>query len=147
MELISQEGHIYSELPLLLKPPFVSKFQGHLFRKYGVLGQTPKPVILIDSSSGEVINFQGREKLLEDPKGSQFPWRHPTCTDILESGQLVRFSKNLTAIEAANVTHIKDCIKGIYFGAFWVRLLPRIREHPMHAMGVLMNSNSSNGNF
>ncbi|CAG7725675.1 unnamed protein product [Allacma fusca] len=58
-----------------------------LIRKYEV--HHSSTVILIDCASGCVINFNGIHKILDDPKGIDFPFKHRSYTQILSSGLLI----------------------------------------------------------
>lgn len=103
--------------------------QDYLIRKFGVHTTT---LILIDSSSGSVINFQGVENIPKDPKGASFPWRYPKCSDILgsSSGHLITSANGNTNVthpsssstkhQVVNASQLNGFIKGFYFAAYWV---------------------------
>lgn len=61
--------------------------QEFLIRKYGVYQSSS--LILIDSTSASVINFNGMPKILQDPKGIGFPFKNRPYSLILSSGPLI----------------------------------------------------------
>jgi len=75
----------------------------------------------MDGTSGHVINFHGKEKILEDPRGSNFPWRHPSCTDILGSSHLITSAFPGNDIPAGGrIELLQESVKGLLFAAYWV---------------------------
>ena len=70
--------------------------------------------MFIDSKSGRLITTDGRNNVLDDPSGQNFPWHPRPLGDILK-GPL----RSVTGeVEADQV--LKGKIKGLYFSAHWV---------------------------
>ncbi|CAL8077645.1 unnamed protein product [Orchesella dallaii] len=127
-QLFSQEDCPF----LLISSEKAERIQGYLARKYGI--QDVTSFILIDGTSTDVIVFDAKEKVLQDPKGTQFPWRYPTCSEILDSGQLLQspsFGSNQSSkTENQSKTNssvsvvtdfdsIRTPFKALFFAAFW----------------------------
>jgi hypothetical protein len=77
----------------------------------------------MDSISGSVINFKAKEKIVADPFGEDFPWRYPKCSEILASGHLIASNTSNPSYarhQLVNASQLNGCIKGLYFGAYWV---------------------------
>lgn len=46
-------------------------------------------LVLISGQTTEVITFSGKEKVVKDPKGKEFPWKSPSFSKLLESGPVL----------------------------------------------------------
>ena len=70
--------------------------------------------MFLKADTGEVITGNGREKVMKDPQGKDFPWQPPSLNDLL-SGQLV----TKTGQEDAK-TALEGKVRALYFSAHWV---------------------------
>lgn len=98
-----------------LSLPFADRAaKAKLSKKYKVQG-IPSFVIL-DGTTGETITLDGREAVMEDPKGADFPWKPPTFWDALGTEFLQG-----EAGETVSVDEIRGKGKtiGLYFSAHW----------------------------
>ena len=71
-------------------------------------------LVLLEGWSGKTINTKGRDSLLEDINGDNFPWRRPSLMDVLGT-QLIVAGQLKDCSDLLRDVHI-----GIYFSAFWV---------------------------
>ena len=64
--------------------PFANRdAKSALSRKFKVQGIPT--FVLVDGETGELINADGRDVVLEDPSGAGFPWRPPSLRDVLDA--------------------------------------------------------------
>ena len=88
-------------------------FQQKLSSKYKVSGI---PTFLIfDAGTGELLNKNGREIVIKDPKGEKFPWREPTLQEQLSSVEFINKEG-----EKKSFSEISGKPFGLYFSAHWV---------------------------
>ncbi|VDN50459.1 unnamed protein product [Dracunculus medinensis] len=78
-------------------------------------------LIVVDSTSRQIITTDGRRLLQEDSKGNNFPWWNPTADELFQGTVLKNVietdgSRNVSKIEYKD---LEPVVKGIYFGAFW----------------------------
>jgi len=71
--------------------------------------------VLVDADSGGLITDSGRQAVVEDPEGKNFPWYPEPLTTILYSGPLLKGTDEIDSKEA-----LQNKVKGIYFSAHWV---------------------------
>ncbi|KAL0267292.1 UNVERIFIED_CONTAM: hypothetical protein PYX00_009607 [Menopon gallinae] len=88
-----------------------------LTRRYQIKSLTPS-LILLDGQTGEIITNHGRERLLEDPMGMNFPWKPRTLHMILRNVALTPGGKRDTT-DVADFQTVKGSILGFYFSAHW----------------------------
>ena len=72
-------------------------------------------LVLVDGDSGSLITDDGRQAVVEDPKGSCFPWYPEPLSTILYSGPLLRGTDEVDSKQV-----LQNKVKGIYFSAHWV---------------------------
>jgi len=91
----------------------ISLLQLKLSKRYRVKGV---PVlVLVDADSGGLITDGGRQAVMEDPEGTNFPWYPELLSTVLYSGPLLRGSDEVDGKVA-----LQNKVKGIYFSAHWV---------------------------
>ena len=84
-----------------------------LSKRYRVKGV---PVLLlVDAESGNLITDAGRQAIMDDPEGTNFPWFPELLSSILYSGPLLKGTDEVDSGEA-----LQNKVKGIYFSAHWV---------------------------
>lgn len=71
-------------------------------------------LVLLDADTGKMITSNGREKVMKDPEGKDFPWPPPTL-DALMTGKLLSKSG-----EVDFKTALEGKVRGLYFSAHWV---------------------------
>lgn len=72
-------------------------------------------LLLVDADSGNLITDGGRQALMDDPEGTNFPWFPELFSTILYSGPLLNGTDEVDSREA-----LHNKVKGIYFSAHWV---------------------------
>ena len=72
-------------------------------------------LVLLDSVTGRVISKNGRDLLLQDPGGRNFPWRPRPITQVFAGVSLVDPEG-----KSVDYQDLKDGYKAIYFSAHWV---------------------------
>jgi nucleoredoxin len=82
-------------------------------------------LIILDAATGAVINPNGRDAILSDPEGKNYPWYPKTLAQLLLEGPLV--DKTGKAMEAKEALEGK--IKMIYFSAHWCPPCRYVSEH------------------
>ena len=87
-----------------------------MFEKFRVQG-VPL-LVIIDAVSGSVITKSGRNCVVDDPDGYEFPWIPDPLTTILSRGKLLNGTKEVSSAEA-----LTGKVKGLYFSAQWVCML------------------------
>jgi len=104
----------FGEMPFLALPYEARDKKNALSKKFKVQG-IPTLVIL-DGKTGETITTDGREAVMEDLAGENFPWKPPAFWDALGSEFL-----SGTDGETVDVDEIKGAGKyiGLYFSAHW----------------------------
>lgn len=90
--------------------------QGKLSKHFKV-GGIPT-LVLLDGSSGRILNKNGRAIVNSDPEGNNFPWKAKKLHDILKGGEFINNAGEKKTFE----TDIKGKVLGIYFSAHWVSL-------------------------
>ena len=83
-----------------------------LTKKFKVLG-IPM-LVLVDGSSGDVINTHAHTHITEDPDGTAFPWRQVPIQQLMNA-PLVKQSTVVAGIDA-----LEDKITLLFFSAKWV---------------------------
>jgi len=84
-----------------------------LSKRYRVKGV---PVLLlVDADSGSLITDSGRQAIMDDRKGTNFPWYPERLSTLLYAGPLL---KGTDEVDGKDALHNK--VKGIYFSAHWV---------------------------
>lgn len=86
-------------------------FKVKLAQKCGVAG-IPTLAIL-DGATGDVITTKGRDKIIADPEGKDFPWRPKPLADALAGPVLTKGA----AVDFKELTAGK--ITALYFSASW----------------------------
>ena len=71
-------------------------------------------LVFIDGTTGKLITSDGRNCIVEDPKGVDFPWYPKALSEIL-CGKLVKQDGEVSCSEA-----LDRKVKGLYFSAHWV---------------------------
>jgi len=102
----------YAEQPWLALPYAARDLKAKLSKKYKVSG-IPSLVVL-DGATGATITTDGREAVMEDPKGENLPWKPPSFWDALGT----EFLKG-TEGETVEVDELKGKVIGLYFSAHW----------------------------
>ena len=74
--------------------------------------------MLLDGGTGSVLTTDGRSVVMEDPDGSEFPWRPKTFPETIP-GMLVDKDGVQTTWSA-----LKEDVIGLYFSAHWVSRTP-----------------------
>lgn len=76
-------------------------------------------LILLNGGTGEIITKHGRERLLEDPTGINFPWKPRPLDVVLQNIDLHSLGTPDTP-NATDFQSLKGSIIGFYFSAYWV---------------------------
>lgn len=87
-------------------------YQDNLSRKFKVQGIPT--LIFLDGKDGSLISKDGRQCIVEDPKGEEFPWRPKALNDIVK-GVLINNKK-----EETNWDDLSSKVVAFYFSAHWV---------------------------
>jgi len=142
----------YGSMPWLSLPFAERTAKAKLSKKFKVQG-IPSLVIL-DAETGETITRDGREAIMTDPKGANFPWKPPTFWESLGD-------EFLTGVEGDTVSldELKASAKvvGLYFSAHWCgpcrgftpSLITAYKEH-LKAKGleiIFVSSDRDQGSF
>jgi len=72
-------------------------------------------LVFVDADTGGLITDGGRQAVLENPEGQDFPWHPEPLSTILYSRPLLRGSDEVDCNEA-----LLNKVKAIYFSAHWV---------------------------
>lgn len=72
-------------------------------------------LILVDGKTGELITKNGREIVVTDPKGTGFPWRPRTLSEIFEG---IKFIDKDNDEKTWDQLH--GMIIGFFFSCHWV---------------------------
>jgi len=102
----------FGEQPWLALPFEDRARKAALSKKYKVQGIPT--FVVIDAQTGETITTDGREAVMEDPKGAQFPWKPPSFWDALGDEFLSGTDGETVGLEALEGKTI-----GLYFSAHW----------------------------
>lgn len=71
--------------------------------------------MIVESSTGRVLNSDAKNNVEADPEGLEFPWPDPTVSDLLKGPVLFRGEcHDLEAMLEAKT------VLGLYFSADWV---------------------------
>ena len=97
--------------------------QIRLTRRYQIKSLTPS-LILLNGRTGKIITKHGREKLMEDPTGINFPWKPRPLEMVLENVELLPGNENSFTKSTTNYQNLNGQIIGFYFSAHWVRKFP-----------------------
>ena len=103
----------YAEQPWLAQPYAKRKLKAALSKKYGVTG-IPS-LIILDGETGELITKDGRDAVMEDLKGENFPWKPPTVWEAMGDEFM---SADGEAVELSALRGEGKVI-GLYFSAHW----------------------------
>jgi len=99
-----------AEMPWLAVPFEKRDIKEELSKKFKVQGIPT--FIIVDPADGSLINKDGRSAVMEDPKGTNLPWKPPTFAEALGSSFLK--GTDTAGAEAVAGKHI-----GLYFSAHW----------------------------
>jgi len=104
----------FGEQPWLALPYDDRATKAALSKKYKVSG-IPSFIIL-DAQTGETITTDGREAVMEDPKGESFPWKPPGFWEALGDEFL-----SGTEGDTVDLAELQGSAKyiGLYFSAHW----------------------------
>jgi len=72
-------------------------------------------LLLVDADSGSLITDGGRQAVMDDREGTNFPWFPELLSTVLYSGPLLKGTEEMDARDA-----LQNKVKGIYFSAHWV---------------------------
>lgn len=105
----------YNEMPWLALPFAERELKQKLSSKFKVQGIPT--LLFLNATTGDVINKQGREVVMTDPEGKNFPWAPRTFQEIMRNngGKLV--DKSGEEFDFATVSSGK--VLGLYFSAHW----------------------------
>ena len=103
----------YGEQPWLALPYAERKLKAALSKQFKVSG-IPSLVIL-DGETGELITKDGRDAVMEDLKGENFPWKPPTVWEAMGDEFM---SGDGEAVELSALRGEGKVI-GLYFSAHW----------------------------
>jgi len=103
----------FSEQPWLALPYSDRKLKNALSKKYKVQGIPT--LVIVDAQTGELITKDGRDAVMSDPKGAEFPWTPPTMWEVLGD----EFMKGDG--ESVEISDLRGPGKviGLYFSAHW----------------------------
>ena len=87
--------------------------QEHLSQKYKVSGIPT--LVLLDGKEGKEITKEGRGMMLDDPEGTNFPWKPLEVSEILKDVKLINNKQEETPFD-----ELSGKILGLYFSAHWV---------------------------
>jgi len=99
----------YGSMPWNALPFSLRDQKATLSSKYGVRGI---PTLIILDKNGEVITTSGREKVVSDPEGSQFPWLPAPFSDDLGTSFLGKSGLVDNSLFSGKTI-------GLYFSAHW----------------------------
>lgn len=105
-----------------------STFQTRLSRRYRIKSGVPTLIIL--DRDGNTVSSSAQDRLLEDPLGTAFPWR-PRPVDqvlkdiVLQTGGTYPKEHKHQKIQEITYADLSDGIRGFYFSANWVRIVPK----------------------
>jgi len=104
----------YKPMPWLALPFALRDQKNSLSSKFKVQGIPT--LIFLNAATGEVINKQGRDIVMSDPEGLNFPWAPKTFRQIMgeNDGKLV--DKNGAEY---NNDNLSGKVLGLYFSAHW----------------------------
>lgn len=102
----------FGEMPWLSLPYSNRELKQKLSSKFKVSGIPT--FLLLDGETGAVTNKSGREVVMGDPEGANYPWLPKTFQEIV-GGKLV--DKSGAEFDYASATAGK--VKGLYFSAHW----------------------------
>ena len=72
-------------------------------------------LILVDGKTGELITKDGRQIVVTDPKGTGFPWRPKTFSEIFEGIKFIDRDNDETTWD-----QLHGKIIGLFFSCHWV---------------------------
>ncbi|XP_002741798.1 nucleoredoxin-like [Saccoglossus kowalevskii] len=101
----------YGEMPWLALPFDERQRKDKLSKKFKIQGIPT--FVLMDSTSGRVVTDDGRNVVMDDPNGNNYPWKPKPFSEIIGTN-FVNNKKEETSIEC-----MKDKILCIYFSAHW----------------------------
>merc|ERR1719320_1672267 len=121
--------------------PYVERIkQGKLSRMYGVDG-IPR-LVMIDPKTGQAMNLDAKDDVLNDETLENFPWTKPTILDSVGDATVIR----KTGVKVA-LSHMSERFLMLYFHASWcdacVRLLPTTNEWYKKFRPKLQDTNRS----
>jgi nucleoredoxin len=103
----------FAEMPWLALPFEKRDLKAKLSSKFKVQG-IPS-LIILDGFTGEVITNEGRNAIMEDPEGQDFPWKPKSLRQLLSGAELVNNKGEAFKAEE----QLEGKIKLIYFSAHW----------------------------
>merc|ERR1712166_161033 len=103
----------YGEQPWLALPYAERKLKAALSKKFKVSG-IPSLVIL-DGETGELITKDGRDAVMEDLKGENFPWKPPTVWEAMGD----EFMSGDGETVELSALRGEGKVVGLYFSAHW----------------------------
>ena len=102
----------FGEQPWLALPYAERKLKAALSKKFKVSG-IPS-LIILDGETGELITKDGREAVMEDLKGENFPWMPPTVWELTGD----EFMSGDETVELSALRG-EGKVVGLYFSAHW----------------------------
>lgn len=105
----------YKEMPWLALPYADRDNKQKLSAKFKVTGIPA--LVFLSATTGEVINRQGREVVMNDSEGKHFPWAPKTFHEIMRENEGRLVDKSGAEFEFATATAGK--VVGLYFSAHW----------------------------
>jgi nucleoredoxin len=103
----------FGEQPWLALPYAERKLKAALSKKFKVSG-IPS-LIILDGETGELITKDGREAVMDDLKGENFPWKPPTVWEVMGDEFM---SADGEAVELSELRG-EGKVLGLYFSAHW----------------------------
>ncbi len=91
---------------------FVISLQALLSKKFKVQGIPA--LVFLEAKTAKLITAEGRQNVLDDPEGLQFPWYPKPLTDLLK-GPVLHMMGEKDSEQALN-----GKIKALFFSAHWV---------------------------
>ena len=93
---------------------FVCLIKTQLSKKFEVSGIPT--LVFLDGNTGKMLTKDGRSIVVEDPDGSDFPWKPKTLVDIMSNCNLVDKEGKMVKWNEID----DDTVLGMYFSAHWV---------------------------
>eukprot|EP00966_Prymnesium_polylepis_P123467 2854704-Prymnesium_polylepis.1 len=103
----------YEEMPWLALPYGERALKNMVSKKYKVQG-IPTFVVL-EGATAETITLDGRSAIMEDPNGSNFPWRPPSVWETLGEEVLGGDGDDVALEDLRG----PGKVIGLYFSASW----------------------------
>ncbi|XP_043275156.1 nucleoredoxin-like [Venturia canescens] len=151
----SFRNHV-ADLPWLAVPNHDYERKTRLTRRYRIKAGVPT-LILLEGGTGSVVTRGGVERAMDDPTGTNFPWRPPHPKATLEDGPLLPCGAR-DSNEPMLHEELRNCVKGVYFSAHWcppckaftpqlVDTYQRIRERGHNFEVIFVSSDRSEESY